>query len=146
MTATATPVAPPIPEPVADFMYWDGEKTVHADRLAAYRKILLLTRGKPNELANKVFQCKPDETELNKLMESCEAAEQLALIVRDVFHMVPFDPNTGLGAQDAHCWAVWEAFCDSLAESKKKTGTSPTTSPPTAAPASSPAIGTSSSA
>lgn len=126
-----------LPEPVPDFEYFDGAKMVHADRLALHRQLLILTRGKPNELANKVFAVKPDTDDVQALMESLEAAEQLVKLIRGLFQMQSFNPATGQGARDEHCWAVWNKFCDSMADEKKNPETSPTTSAPTAAPVSS---------
>jgi hypothetical protein len=134
-----------IPPPVEDFPYYDGLKIMHADRLAVFRQLLIRTRGKPNELANKVFAVAPDCQDIDKLTESWDAAEQLVLLVRDLFRMQPFDPATGQGARDEHCWAVWDAFVDAMSESKKNGAAPPTSSPPSAAPATAPA-GTSTSA
>lgn len=123
------------PDQTKPFSYFDGAKTVYADPLAIHRQLLIKTRGKPNELANKVYAVKPDATDVQKLQESWEAAEQLSALVRDVFHMQPFNQQTGQGARDEHCWAVWETYCLYMVELKKKIETSQTGAFPTDAPA-----------
>jgi hypothetical protein len=135
----AAPAAPPVmpPQPVQDFAFFDGNKVMHADRLAIYRKLMIATRGRPNELSNKVFAVKPDETDLQKLMESWEAAEQLVALVRQLFGMQPLNPATGQGARDEHCWVVWDAFCEAMDQDKKKVGTLPTSVSPTESPSAS---------
>jgi hypothetical protein len=122
----------PAPQAAGDFAYFDGAQTVHADALALYRQILIRTRGKPNELPDKVFSCRPDEQDVTKLMESWAAAEELVQLVRDVFQMQLHDRATGTGAREEHCWAVWAQFCDHLAQEKKTRGSPPTSSSPTA--------------
>lgn len=126
------------PQPVEDFAYFDGVKVMHADRLAVYRQLMIATRGKPNELQNKVFAVKPDEPDLEKLMESWNAAEQLVLLVRHLFKMQPFNPQTGQGARDEHCWTVWDAFCEAMDDEKKNPGIGPTSFSATESPPASP--------
>ena len=121
------------PEQTKPFSYFDGAKTVYADPLAVHRQLLIKTRGKPNELANKVYAVKPDTTDVEKLQESWEAAEQLCALVRDVFCMQPFNSQTGQGARDEHCWAVWETYCLYMLDLKKKADSLQTSAMPTAA-------------
>lgn len=135
-----------VPDPVPDFQYYNGLQLVHGDRLAIYRQLLIRTRGNPNALADRVFAVKPDETDIEKLTDSWEAAEQLEALVRELFAMAPFDPGTGQGARSEHCWLVWDQFCASMSEAKKKPGTSPTSCTPTAVPGASPLPGSSGSA
>jgi hypothetical protein len=123
----------PVP-PADDFVYFDGLKEVHADRLAVYRQLLIKTRGAPNELIRKVFSVDPKTASIEQLEESWQAAQELVDLVRDLFKMEPFDSTTGKGARDEHCWAVWHAFVDAMADDKKKAETSPTGSIPTAPP------------
>jgi hypothetical protein len=120
------------PAPIADFLYWDGEKTVSADRWPLYRDIFRRTGGKPNELANKVFSVTPDTTDINKLLEANDAAEQLEALVREVFKMQPMRP--GGGARWEHCLAVWESFCECMDDEKKNAVTSQTTASLTDSP------------
>jgi hypothetical protein len=135
-----------IPIPVDDFCYFDGVKIVYCDRGKKLRELLIRTRGNPNELPNRVYQVKPDTTDIDRLMDSWQAAEELVLLTRELFQMQPFDPATGKGARDEHCWKVWEDFCEAMSETKKKPATSsPSSTPSEAAPASSPP-GTSGSA
>lgn len=61
-----------------------------------------------------------------------EAAGQLVQLVRDVFGMAPFNPQTGGGASEALCWRVWYGFRDACHDDKKKRATSPIGSTPTA--------------
>ena len=116
------------------FSYFDGAKTVFCDPLAIFRQILIRTRGKPNELANRVFAVKPDTKDIDKLMDSWAAAEELVAMVRDLFHMQPFNQANGTGARDENCWQVWDAFCEFMFDAKKKGETTPTSLPPTASP------------
>jgi hypothetical protein len=121
-----------IPQPLDDFSFFDGVKIIHADPLAIFRILLIRTRGKPNELADKVYGSAPDETDLAKLAESWQAAEDLVQLVRELFQMQPFDPATGRGARDEHCWAVWDGFCSYMSEQKKTPAPPPTPSSPSA--------------
>lgn len=123
-----------LPDQRAPFSYFDGAKTVYADPLAIYRQILRRTRGKPNDLPNRVFGVRPDTEDVEKLQDSYEAAEQLVALVRDVFSMQPFIPVTGQGARDEHCWKVWDDYCEYMDEQKKSPETAPTSTPPTASP------------
>lgn len=121
------------------FRYFNGVEQVYADPLPAYRLILLMTHGKPGDLHRKVFATDPATGPIEEVIESCAASDQLSALIREVFKMVPFDPKTGQGARDEHCWVVWNEFYDYMLDLKKKAETSPTTSSPSATqPASSP--------
>lgn len=138
-TAPAAPIPGQFPpEDAQDFIYFDGIKPMHADRLAIFRQILIRTRGKPNELTDRVFKVDPATASIEDLTDSWEAAEQLDALVRELFQMQPFNPATGQGARVEHCWAVWDAFCEAMSEAKKKTDTSRIISPPMDLPTASP--------
>jgi hypothetical protein len=133
------------------FKYFDGEKHMHCDPLATYRDLFVMTRGKPNDLVRsaKMKIKPPDEASkeknpdiyarmeqeyVEKLVQSHEAQKILEDVTRRLFHMKPFDPSTGKGADSALCMAVWHDFADFMTELKKKQETEQTAFIPTAGP------------
>ena len=120
------------------FAYFDGVKVAYVDARLKYRQLLEMTRGHPNELRDKAFSVRPDEPDGDKVVEACQAADQLVLLVRELFNMAPF--QDGRGAYDEHCWAVWDQFCAFMSEQKKSVenlpiSSSPTEPPPVSSPA-----------
>lgn len=133
------------------FSYHDGETTVYIDPLAAYRKIMVMTRGKPNQLQEsmmarleapdpKLMETAPQaylamENEYaSKLQAAAEAAELLENVVRSIFQMKPFDRMTGKGADAYLCLKVWKDFARFMAQKKTKHESEPTPSTPTDGP------------
>lgn len=106
--------------------YWNGAVMRHADPLAAHVQLAHALDGEPG--AWLVRARSPNEPER---FEALTRVEQAA---REVFGMVPFDPETGGGAQLADCLSVFKAFTDWVKKNGRNTPDSPTAAPPTDSP------------
>ena len=130
------------------FKYFNGANTVFADPLSTYRKILVETRGKPNELQRAAsMRIEPPDEMLKtlnihvymqaeqeyaqKLADASHAADLLEELTRKVFGMVAFDSATGQGANSYHCMKVWDDFAAFMSKKKPKPESEPTLSTPT---------------
>lgn len=115
------------------FKYFNGEKEVFGDPLALYRRLLILTGGKPDELSEKVF-INLNKATTEQVVAASQAHQQLCGIIREVFSMKPYNPEDDSGAKDEHCLMVWRQMATFLNQKKNPTVNLPTESQPTAGP------------
>jgi hypothetical protein len=105
------------------FRYFNGTKTTAGDPLRIQRELL----SHPGDL----------DTDVKLLFVSLpqaqpkvrEAFERVVATVRRAFNLELFDGERGAGLTDQECVDLFSAFCNFIAELKKKAGISLTRSP-----------------
>lgn len=116
------------------FPYFNGERQVMGDPLAIDRRLrhflpqsAIVVLQKWDE-AEKALAENP-ETTVMMPDEGVrfEAEEQLLDAVAKAFRMLPYNDETGQGAQETHLRKCWEDYCAFMDEKKNPTVTSPTT-------------------
>jgi hypothetical protein len=93
------------------FRYETGAGRAFADPIAAYRRLWIECGGSPQDLLA--------SSESPDARLSMPATDRLLAAVRRTFALVPFDSETGRGADDEHVYAVLDGFCDYLDQKKK---------------------------
>ena len=110
----------------AIYEYHNGEKTVFADPLAVQRKMLRLAAGNLAGLSQDASTPEPDALgnvepqDPSKVLLRLDAQEALVGVIREAFGLAPFDPDTGKGVPEKHCWKVWDDFYEWLEKNVKK--------------------------
>jgi hypothetical protein len=122
------------------FKYFDGEKERYGDPLAIRRRMILACKGKYNVLWEQFFadlsrEGMSEERKISLLLAAAAAGEDFVPAVRQAFEMVPWNPETGEGATEAHCERAARAWADWCEDAQKKTTNSHANSPTSSSPA-----------
>jgi hypothetical protein len=106
------------------FSYFDGEKQVWADPLEIHHGLAAALDGDVNKiLAATRMTC---EDARQQAAVRHDAMQRLVPAIREVFKLLPFDPNTGTGATWRACIAVFSEFVKWEDALKKNGGFEPT--------------------
>lgn len=105
--------------------YYDGfHDQVYADPLRVRRVLTLRLEGKPNDWLK--ITNSPDQS------DKAIAVGKVAGAAVEAFGLVPFDPKTGKGADEAYCLSLLDTFLRWEDAKKSSPRSCPTSQPPTA--------------
>lgn len=104
------------------FKYNNGEKEVFGDPMAIDRTIRARL-GNPAKIIEQVNSIDLNTADSPQLSQGLQAQETMCVAVREAFGLKPFDPETGKGATESHCFAVWAQFVNFLDEKKNQPAT-----------------------
>jgi cytochrome c556 len=96
------------------FKFHDGQKDRYADPMEVLRRVSFLL-GDPAAVSKVIRDADP-AADAEAMKAAYTATERLVVAVREAFDLAPFDPETGAGATESDCLAVWGLFSEFMAQ------------------------------